>query len=474
MSKGLKNLFLIGTGSYLAGFLFLFLTGSIFYFGEAISYEGLMRMLSGLPFASSPTELPVSLTPYSPLFLLPLTLLGKLLHIHSIEKAIILARFYQSMLLGILFLSLNRMRNHFFPLNSSGSSFLLACSLVFFYSPAMELALRPDTISFLCECWAIYFILYFLKTDQDRFLGFAALSFSLALAFKLNTLGCFLGASGFLLCSKQWSSFLKLTLSTLLLTSLFLGLHQIFLAEVFSKNILVSIQSQLWQWAEALEVYLKLFKSFLLPLSIYFFLVIRGIRCFEDKEQSRLFAWILSASFLMAFLGQMKWGAFHNYFLGMLYLGIIPASCGIFRLARSSPRLTYGIVGSLMLLFMARELSIPYKIWLDKRYFFELTRLQELVREKAPSGFIYSNDEKIKVGFVGRSALGVLTEELLWTTPKFRPLIPLLKNSLINSGGPQAFITLCSETPPREWGFSATDNWEKIQTGKYCLYANAK
>lgn len=161
MNKWVKNLFLLGTGFYLVGFLFLFLTGSHFYFGEAVSYEGLMRMLSGLPFASRPTEIPASLTPYSPLFLLPLVLIGKLLHIGSIDKAMILARTYQSLLLAGLFFSLNKMRKHFFPLNSSGSSFLIACGLVFLFSPAMELALRPDTISFLCECWAIYFILSF-------------------------------------------------------------------------------------------------------------------------------------------------------------------------------------------------------------------------------------------------------------------------------------------------------------------------
>jgi len=474
MNKWVKNLFLLGTGFYLVGFLFLLLTGSLFYFGEAVSYEGLMRMLSGLPFASRPTEIPASLTPYSPLFLLPLVLIGKLLHIGSIDKAMILARTYQSLLLLGLFFSLNKMRKHFFPLNSSGSSFLIACGLVFFFSPAMELALRPDTISFLCECWAIYFILSFLKTNQDRFLGLAALSFSSALAFKLNTLGCFLGALGFLFFSKQWSTFLKLSLSTFFLTLLGLGLHQFFLGDVFSQNILVSIQSQLWHSAAAVEVYLKLFKYFLLPLSIYFFLIIWGIRSLEDKEQSRLFTWTLSTSFVLAFLSQMKWGAFHNYFLGTLYLGLIPASCGVLKLARTYPKATYGLLGSLMLLFMARELSIPYKIWLDKRYFHELTRLQELVRDKAPSGFIYSNDEKIKVGFVGKSALGVLTEELLWTTPKFKPLIPLLKDSVRNSGGPQAFITLCSETPPAEWGFTDSENWEKTQTGKYCLYAHAK
>ncbi|NBX76727.1 MAG: hypothetical protein EBQ92_09250, partial [Proteobacteria bacterium] len=353
MNKWVKNFFLLGTSFYLVGFLFLFLTGSLFYFGEAVSYEGLLRMLQNLPFATLPHELPVSLTPYSPLFLLPLTLAGKLLHIHSIDKAMILARVYHGLLLGILFLSLNRMRKHFFPSNSNGASFLFACGLIFFYSPTMELALRPDTISFLCECWAIYFILSFLKTDQNRFLWLASLSFSSAIAFKLNTLGCFLGTLGFFFSSKQWTSFLRLSLPTFVLTILFLWFHQVILGDVFSQNILVSIQSQLWHWAAALDVYFKLFKYFLFPLGIYFFLIVFGVRSFEDKEQSRLFSWILSASFLVAFLGQMKWGAFHNYFLGTLYLGLIPASCGIFRLAHTSPKATYGILGSLMVLFMA-------------------------------------------------------------------------------------------------------------------------
>ncbi|NBX77324.1 MAG: hypothetical protein EBQ92_12280, partial [Proteobacteria bacterium] len=76
--------------------------------------------------------------------------------------------------------------------------------------------------------------------------------------------------------------------------------------------------------------------------------------------------------------------------------------------------------------------------------------------------------------FVGKAAVGVLTEELLWTTPKFKPLIPLLKDTVKKAGSPQAFITLCSETPPTDWGFSDPETWEKTQTGRYCLYTHAK
>ena len=432
-----------------------------------------MRMLLGLPFATLPNELPLSLTPYSPLFLLPVTLIGKLFHITSIDKAMILARVYQAILLVILFFSLNRIRKHFFPLISSGPSFLIACGLLFFYSPAMELALRPDTISFLCECWAMAFILSFLKTNQNRFLLLASLCFSSAIAFKLNTLGCFVGTLGFLFFSRDWGSFLKLSVSTLVLTLLFLASHQLALGDAFSQNILVSIQSQLWHLAAAVEVYVKVFDLLLLPLSVYFFLIFWGIQSFEDKQQAHLFTWALGTSFGLAFLSQMKWGAFHNYFLGALYLGLIPASCGIYRMAQVAKKATYLGLGSLMILFMVRGLSIPSKIWLDKRYFLELTRLQELVSEKVPQGFIYSNDEKIKVGFTGKSVLGVLTEELLWTTPKLKALIPQVKEAVKTTGRPQAFITLCSESPSPDWGFSNAETWEKIQTGRYCLFTHA-
>lgn len=474
MKTWLKRCFLIGVVLYLIIYFYLFLTGSLFYFGEAVSYEGLMRLLRGLPFATSPDDLPISLTPYSPLFLLPLVTIEKLFSITSIDKAMLIARLHQTFLLVILFVSLNKMRKCFFPLVSSTTSFLMACGVVFFYSPAMELALRPDTFSFLCECWAVFCILSFLRSDQARFLWLSALLFSLALAFKLNTAGGLLGVLGFFFVSKDWKSLFKLGAATAALIFLFLGAHQLFLGTVFSQNILVSIQSQPWHYAAAIEVYLKLLKLFLLPLSVFYFLVFWGVRCFEDRAQTSLFTWVLGTSFVLAFLGQMKWGAFHNYFLGTLYLGLVPASCAIYRLSKISHRTTYLFLGSVMVLFMIRELSIPSKIWLDKRYFFELARLQELIQEKAPSGFIYSNDEKIKVAFAGQTAIGVLTEELLWTTPKFKALIPKLQEKVKALGGFQAYITPCSFSPPLDWGVSDLNRWEKIQTGNYCLYTHAK
>lgn len=473
MKNPVKIVFLGGVIFYLIVFLSFFLTGSLFYFGEAVSYEGLMRLLLGLPFASSPTTLPVSLTPYSPLFILPLFTFGKFLKVTSIDQAMLLGRLFQASLLVFLFVSLNRLRKHFFPQGSNGVSFISACGLLFFYSPAMVLALRPDTLSFLCEIWAVYWILSLLKTNRNRCLLFASFFFSAAIAIKLNTIGCFLGALGFFIFSKDFKSCAKLGFLTSIFTLVFLGAHEVVLGEAFSKNILLSIQSQLWNFSQAIEVYKGVFDLFLIPLSTYFFLVFWGVRGFVDAQQAKLFSWILGASFLIAFLGQMKWGAFHNYFLGMLYLCTIPASCGIYRLSEISYKTTYFFVCALMAIFMIRALSIPTKIWMDKRYFDELSYLHKLVQEKVPSGFIYSNDEKIKVGFTGKTAIGVLTEELIWTTPKLRPVLPLLKKSIDQAGGHRAYITKCTHFPPSEWGFTSPEGWEKTQTGYYCLYTHA-
>lgn len=473
----MANFFFAGTFLYLLGFGFFFLTGSLFYFGEAVSYEGLMRMLLGLPFASATPTLPVSLTPYSPLFLLPLAVIGKLAHISTIERAIPLARGYQTILLVLLFLSINRMRKHFFPQVSDGVSFVCACLLLFFYNPVMELALRPDTLSFLCEFWAVYSVLLFTRCNQDRFIWISSLFFSLALAVKLNTAGCLLGTLGYFLTAKDWKALLKLGTATFFLTLLLLGGHELFLGEAFSKNILLSIQSQIWHLGGAIEVYKKVFDLLLIPLGFYFFLIIFGVQSFEEKNQSRYFVWILSVSFLLALVGQLKWGAYHNYFLGSLYLGLLPASCAIHRLSQISRRTLFFSVALVTSFFIFRSVAIPVKIFLDKRYFFELDRLQELVNEKAPKGFIYTQDEKIQLGFVGKSAFGVLTEELIWTTPKLSPLLPVLKQELNKAGSPQAFITLCSaglsQASVQQWGFSDLSQWDKTQTGNYCLYTHA-
>ncbi|MFM8268723.1 MAG: hypothetical protein ACKN9V_00925, partial [Pseudomonadota bacterium] len=288
MASWIKSVFFGTVVFYLVGFFYLYLTGSLFYFGEAVSYEGLLRVLRGLPFATSPNGVPLSLTPYSPLFLLPLVILGKVFQWLALDKVMLLARIHQCVLLIFLFVSLNKMRKCFFPLVSSPSSFVMACGLVFFYSPVMELALRPDTFSFLCECWAVFCVLSFLRTDQNRFLWLSSLFFSSALAFKLNTAGGLLGVLGFFLFSRDWKSFFKLGATTFLLTGCFLAAHQLILGTAFSENILVSIQSQPWHLNAAIEVYLKLFDLFIFPLSVFFFLVFLGISAFEDKIQTQL------------------------------------------------------------------------------------------------------------------------------------------------------------------------------------------
>ena len=201
--KKLSLLFGFLVVAYTLFYLYFFLNGSLFYFGEAISYEGLMRVLLGKSFATQPQEIPLSLTPYTPLFLSPMTLLGKLIKWNRIEEIMILARTFQSGLLFLLFLFLNHIRKTFFSDKSTGFSFLFVAGLVFFYNPTMELALRPDTLSFLCEAGSVFYLLRYLKYSKLKSIALAALASGMAVAIKLNTLGAVGGIILFLLVNKE-------------------------------------------------------------------------------------------------------------------------------------------------------------------------------------------------------------------------------------------------------------------------------
>jgi len=459
---------------FLIFYLFLYwlyyLQGSLLYFGEAVSYEGLLRMLAGLSFATGPAPAPVSLTPYTPLFLLPLVLLGKLFRLDTFQESLILARVFQTTLLFFLFYFINQIRKIFFDDRPSSWDFLWAVLIVFSFGSIMVTALRPDTFSFLFEAFALFFVLKFLKTQDTKAPWISGLFFSFAFLVKFNTLGAFGGTILYFLFSKQKKGLAIIFASFLFFSALGLLCFYGVLGTSFTENILLSIQSRMWSFSEAIEVYKKVFDLFLIPLGFYFFLIFWGLQFIQWKEASRLLISVLLISFVFAFIGQLKWGAFHNYFLGVLYLGLIPASLAIYDLKNHSPQTTRFFLTAYLVLFMIRGLSVPSKIWKEARFFPELSKLQEEVKKKVPSGFIYTPDERIHLGFVQRTALGVLTEELFWTTPKLRPYWVTLKSSIENAGNHTAFIVPCSSLPPSGWGYSADKHPHRIQTGWYCLY----
>lgn len=474
----LSKAFAVLCGFYLLVYLYFYLTGSLFYFGEAISYEGLMRTLHGMPFASGPEEIPLSLTPYTPFFLVPLMGIGKLLSITQIETVTMVARLFQMGLLATLFWVLNNMRKRYFAEISSGWSFFWVLLPVFFYSPVMEMGLRPDTMSFLFEALSVCTILYFLQRLEKKYVFYAATLAGIAVATKLNTLGAAVGIMVFcyfFLDLEKYSFFAAPMVGTAIIV---LSLQYQVIGEALPDNIFTSIQSSILSLGEGVKVYSKFFDLFLFPFSYYLFLMLLGLASFPAKKEKKLFVLVLFFSFLFAYLGQMKWGAFHNYFLGFIYLGLIPASIGFKQLTENKTQAqTTGIFLFHFLyisLLIARGTSGPVKIWQDRKYFAELKQIRELIDQKAPQGYIYTNDEKLSLAFAHRTAIGVLSQELLQVTPKLQKRIPALQKKLESLPPYSAYIFKCKALDGGAVGdlFVNLEDVKKrtrIQTGEYCL-----
>ncbi|MFM8315552.1 MAG: hypothetical protein ACKOA8_14815, partial [Deltaproteobacteria bacterium] len=206
--------------------------------------------------------------------------------------------------------------------------------------------------------------------------------------------------------------------------------------------------------------------------------ILFGLASFPPKKEKKLFALVLSLSFMFALLGQMKWGAFHNYFLGFIYLGLIPASIGFNQLLENRTQtqktgifLFHFLYISLLI---ARGTAGPVKIWQDRKYFAELKNIRELIQQKAPKGFLYTNDEKLHLAFAHRTAIGVLSQELLQVTPKLQKRIPVIQKKLESLPPYSAYIFKCSALDSGAVGglFINLEDVKKrtrIQTGEYCL-----
>lgn len=474
----LSKTFALFCGIYLLAYLFVYVRGSLFYFGEAVSYEGLLRILHGLPFASRPDDIPLSLTPYSPLFLIPLIGIGKLFSIQQIETVTQIARLFQLGLLTALFLLLNSMRTRFFSNVSSGWSFFWVLLPVFFYSPPMELGLRPDTLSFLFEVGSVYAILCFLQKLNKKFIFLAATLAGFAVATKLNTLGAAVGImvfTYFFLDLEKYSFYAAPMVGTAIII---LSLQYQVLGEALPENIFTSILSTILSLGDSIKVYMKFFDLFLLPFTYYLFLVIYGLTNMTEKKERNLFILVLSFSFFVAFMGQIKWGAFHNYFLGFIYLGLVPASIGFHQLFynRSETQKT-GLLFFHFLyifIFLVRGTSIPSKIWQDRNYFSELNQIRDVIQQRAPQGYIYTNDEKLQLAFAHRTAIGVLSQELLQVTPKLQKHVAPLQQKLKQSEPFSAYIFSCDDLATGKTAGLFLDpsklkNLETVKTGKYCL-----
>jgi hypothetical protein len=477
-TKKIAAIFSLIVFGYLLFYLFQFTTGSLFYFGEAVSYEGLIRLLHAKPFASLPAEIPLSLTPYTPLFLSPVLAVGKILKLVEIREVMILARVSQIGILFILFLFINHFRKTFFSDVSHDFAYFAVAALVFFFHPTLELALRPDAISFLAEAVSVFYLFKYLRYSQTKSIILASLASGMAIGLKLNTIGAVLGISLFLFFTRNFKSLSLYLLGCLMSSSLLIGFQYLALGPVFTHNILLSIQSLVLSAPDAIKVYAKLFDLFLLPLGFYLFLVFHGLSLMTQRKERLLLSLVLLCSFVVALLGQLKWGAFHNYFLGCVYLGTLPASLTVYQLSNTKEhtRNLYFVIFfcALLSLFMVRATSILVKIRADRSYFKELSQLKTLVKEKIPNGLLYTTDEQIHLAFVERMAVGVLSEELLQTTPKLSPYLEPLFKTLFSPNQIKGYILPCDKVKTGEIAalFLQKQNiqgFSSVQTGRFCL-----
>jgi hypothetical protein len=300
----------------------------------------------------------------------------------------------------------------------------------------------------------------------------------MAIGLKLNTIGAVLGISLFLFFTRNFKSLSLYLLGCLMSSSLLIGFQYLALGPVFTHNILLSIQSLVLSAPDAIKVYAKLFDLFLLPLGFYLFLVFHGLSLMTQRKERLLLSLVLLCSFVVALLGQLKWGAFHNYFLGCVYLGTLPASLTVYQLSNTKEhtRNLYFVIFfcALLSLFMVRATSILVKIRADRSYFKELSQLKTLVKEKIPNGLLYTTDEQIHLAFVERMAVGVLSEELLQTTPKLSPYLEPLFKTLFSPNQIKGYILPCDKVKTGEIAalFLQKQNiqgFSSVQTGRFCL-----
>lgn len=304
----------------------IMITSGYYNFGaEGIIVNSIQRMLDGLPYLSGPTELPLALTTYGPLsswLFYPINLFFSPQNIHGIGTVL------RIIAVVIILLQYTVIRKS--PLIKNTALNILFFLYVTFLPDAL-LSFKPDSLSFLFE---ILGFIYFQKhLDDGKGASLLKCTFFLALGFliKLNTIGIGVGLGIYLLSEKKFKNLFVFSILIIFFSIVGFTSFYLIIGDNLYYNLFASTKSYFNFNLDYLFILLKnLIQFMLFPLGILSYL---SFKTFKNKSLKNFNSYFFPAaiSFLLAFLGQFKSGAFLNYFFGV-FLVLIPMAAPSFNL----------------------------------------------------------------------------------------------------------------------------------------------
>ena len=414
------------------------------YGGESVGLYGLLRVARGLPYLGTLGELPAIANPYGPY---PLFIVGwplRLLGVTSPYWTNVAAKFFILVVLGLNAAVCGRILGLFRGADRTRSrtAWMIAVLYPILFNPLLTFSFRPDLLGVLFELLGFFVIAAPAaagKGFRARDCALAGALFAVAATSKANHVGVFAGTMVALWIARGWKPALACSAAWIASTALLsvaltgiagesLWIHVLHAANFGSLSIR-DLPGAFTRIAD--EVFFRHFAFHLAALA--------GILVLPRGHALRtLFLGALAGTLTAAVLGQLKVGAYNNYFYSYFLLAAAPAAMAISELARRLGRESGGAISALAglgaagIMILVAYGAIPAAAILanDMRNY-PYGELERYLAEKHPTGFLYAADENVAVHLADRVAFAPWAERCYVNSPYLRErFLPGLRERL--------------------------------------------
>lgn len=457
-------------------------TNYLNYGAEGILINGLNRLLQGLPYVSNFSQTPLVLSTYSPTFYAFFYPFAALLPDPDPMKISLLVKvltlLYYIAYVKILFHCMQNLVGKAYKLDH----FLFLLFSIFIFKEFIALfCFKPDMHSFFIETIALLIGLKALQTDKTKTLLLSSSLFALAFLIKANTVGMGIGLGlSFLLCRK-FKSFLIFSLFGSFIAGMGIFTLWSYLGAELFLQVLETTKSSFLPIETIPAVVQRIIFEVILPYSLalpFFFLGLCQRKSLT-RGQALAVAISFSFSFFIASVGQMKYGAYINYYFGSLIVLILFSPLGFANLKDEKLKKAVLTVGSVVVASLAILLmQLPARTFLNDNRNYDFKALNKYIDTQYENPKIYIENNNGAVHLAHRAVTGTSLFAFIFGTPSIDRRVDEFNKAIIAGGGVDAVVAVgnsCQSFKPNPRFASLLDGYTSLDyhKGKICVFSKS-
>ncbi|GAB4406525.1 MAG: hypothetical protein OHK0056_05530 [Bacteriovoracaceae bacterium] len=441
--------------SIIAFILFGFSTFGINFnlVAESIGIFSILRVIDGLPHISSLGEIPSHTSPYGAYFYI---VIGKIFGIFNVKNLTVITLICRFISIGFLLGIIRNAKEESDQDKSWQIAYFTLFALAF---PFMTIMIRSDWPAYFFEFLALTIL---FKIPQQNFdikkIIISGLLFSLAINFKLNSVGILTGCCIFYLWTKDFKKLFLLSSSFAIFTLLFLALTYQHLGKNYLLHVLHTANYglvPLSQWPGLIE---KVFINTIYRPLFLWILIFTGFILEKNlRKQFSMIVFAILTNFIIASVFQIKIGAAENYYLPSFLCSIFLFKRGWlwFKTSTLSSNLEKKILKNLfsfsLILGIINFTTSTVPFLANQTINYPYSQLIKFLDENASGKKVYTSDANLSVVLYPRVVLGPWDERGYLNSRYLKSNHAVEINEKLKNIDFAAYVTSgsnCDKTPP--------------------------